>query len=91
MSFTYMRIRVYTYIHSRICHAENSQRLKVKSSIFAKSPNLDVRQGFEYASALLSYWRTLRSETIFDIGKSSKNDEKCFLFHLKSSFRSQDI
>ena len=24
-------------------------------------------------------------------GKPSKNDEKCFLFHLKSSFRSEDI
>ena len=24
-------------------------------------------------------------------GKPVKNDEKCFLFHLKSSFRSQDI
>ena len=35
--------------------------------------------------------RTLRSETIFGNRKSFKNDEKCFLLHLKSSFRSQDI
>ena len=35
--------------------------------------------------------RTLRSETIFGYWKSFKNDEKCFLFHLKSSFCSQDI
>ena len=29
---------------------------------------------------------------VIEIGRLSlKNDEKCFLFHLKSSFRSQDI
>ena len=38
-----------------------------------------------------SYRCTLSSETIFDYWKPFKNDEKCFLFHLKSSFRSQDI
>ena len=31
------------------------------------------------------------SETIFGNQKLLKNDEKCFLFHFKSSFRSQDI
>ena len=42
-------------------------------------------------------WRTndvlngLRSETIFDNWKPCKNDEKCFVFHPKSSFHSQDI
>ena len=36
-------------------------------------------------------WRALVSETIFANWKPFKNDEKCFLFHLKSSFRSQDI
>ena len=35
--------------------------------------------------------RTLKSETIFGICKPLKNDEKYFLFHLKSSFHSQDI
>ena len=35
--------------------------------------------------------RTIRSETIFGNWKPFKNDEKSFLFHLKSSFRSQDI
>ena len=35
--------------------------------------------------------RTLRSETSFGIWKLFKKDEKCFLFHLESSFRSQDI
>ena len=39
---------------------------------------------------------TLRSETIFSNwkmknGEKKKNDEKYFLFHLKRSFRSQDI
>ena len=39
-----------------------------------------------------SYWRsTLRSDTIFGRWKSFKNNEKCFLFHLKSSFLSQYI
>ena len=33
----------------------------------------------------------LRSETIFGIWKPFKKDEKCFLFHIKSSFGSQDI
>ena len=28
---------------------------------------------------------------LFASMKALKNDEKCFLFHLKSSFRSQDI
>ena len=31
------------------------------------------------------------SETIFEDQKPFKNDEKYLLFHLKSSFRSQDI
>ena len=35
--------------------------------------------------------RNLMSDKIFDSWKLFKNDEKCFLFHLKSSFRSQDI
>ena len=34
---------------------------------------------------------TLNSETIFDIGKLFKNDNKYFLFHLKISFRSKDF
>ena len=37
-------------------------------------------------------WRcTLRSEIIFSSWKLFKNNEKYFLFNLKSSFRSQDI
>ena len=35
--------------------------------------------------------RTLRCETIFGNYNPFKNDEKCFLFRLKSSLRSQDI
>ena len=39
--------------------------------------------------SLLSHkWKFFK--TNFDNGKSYKNEEKCFLFHLKSSFRSQD-
>ena len=54
---------------------------------------------------LLSFWEdrtfhykvpfslrhTLRSETIFCNWMWFKNDKKCFLIHLRSSFRSQDI
>ena len=36
------------------------------------------------------YRCTLRSETTFGNWKPFTNDEKCFLFHLNSSFRSQD-
>ena len=43
----------------------------------------------EYIKGALSL--SLRSEAIFDNRKPFKNDEKYFLFHLKSSFRSQDI
>ena len=39
----------------------------------------------------LSQRRTLRSETIFGNWKPFKNNDKCFLFHLKSSFCSPDI
>ena len=46
MSFTYIPI----------CHAENSQRLKAKSSILGKSSDLDIQQGSEYASALLGFY-----------------------------------
>ena len=31
------------------------------------------------------------SETIFDNWKLIKNDEKCFLFYFKNSFRSQNV
>ena len=48
--------------------------------------NQTWKSGFNFSKR-----RTLRSETIFDNWKPFKNDEKCFLFHLKSSFRSQDI
>ena len=34
---------------------------------------------------------SLRSKVIFDYWKPFKNDEKCSLFYLESSFRSQDI
>ena len=34
---------------------------------------------------------TLTSETIFGNSKPFKSDGKCILFHLKSSFRSQNI
>ena len=40
---------------------------------------------------IITLRRTLRSEKFFGNWKSFKNDEKCFLFHLKSSFCSQDI
>ena len=41
--------------------------------------------------AQLQLKNTLWSETIFGSWKLFKDDEKCFLFHLKSSFCSQNI
>ena len=35
--------------------------------------------------------RALRPDTIFGKSNHFQNDKKCFLFHLKSSFRSQDF
>ena len=35
--------------------------------------------------------RTIRSDTIFCKRKPFKNDEKCFLFYLKTSFCAQEI
>ena len=43
------------------------------------------------ASLDFSWRRTLGSETIFGNWKPFKNDEKYFLFHLESFFRSQDF
>ena len=61
-------------------------------SIFAKKtktntdiPKLTIPNYNQYER------RTLKYEAIFGNLKPFKNDEKCFLFHLKSSFRSQDI
>ena len=39
----------------------------------------------QFKGALSGLRQFLATESLF------KNDEKCFLFHLKSSFRSQDI
>ena len=39
----------------------------------------------------LGFCVTLMSETVFGNWKLFKNDEKCFLFHLKNSISSQDI
>ena len=39
----------------------------------------------------ITYRNTFRSEAIFGNWKPFKNYEKCFLFHIKSSFRYQDI
>ena len=38
-----------------------------------------------------TFWDILRSETIFSNWKPFKDDQKLFLSHLESSFRSQDI
>ena len=43
-----------------------------------------------YTKDYYFYRCILRYETIFGNWEPFKNDEKCFLFHLKSSFGSQD-
>ena len=42
-------------------------------------------------SKSIKYFKGAKSETIFGNWKPFKNYEKRFLFHLKNSFRSQDI
>ena len=44
-----------------------------------------------YINYIYIYRQTVRSKKIFDNWKPFKIDEKCFSFHLESSFRSQDI
>ena len=56
---------------------------KSKSEIWFKHPTKRV--------STRAYRHILRSEKIFDNWKPFKNDEKCFLFHLKSSFCAKDI
>ena len=48
-----------------------------------------LNKNFSYE--LKFFWHLLRSETTFSKWKAFKNVEKRFLFHLKSSFCSQDI
>ena len=71
----------------KIYKNDNSQKYVPEKS--AKKPLLKtgLREN-------LSPWRrTLRCKTGFGNWKPApfKNNEKCFLFHLKSPFRSQDI
>ena len=51
-----------------------------------KIPNLDT-----FTQCTSSFKDPLWSEIIFGTWKLFKNDEKCFLIHLKNSFRCQDI
>ena len=46
---------------------------------------------FYYFNFERSYDVTLRSDATFGNWKPFKNNEKCFLFHVKRSFRSQDF
>ena len=52
-----------------------------KPFFFLKNKILELRSS-EFLKLYSQAW---------DNWKPFKNDEKCFLFHLKSSFRSQDI
>ena len=46
----------------------------------------------KYGSSLFGIKGALSGlRQLFDSWKVFQNDEKCFLFHVKSSFRSQDI
>ena len=57
----------------------------------AVSKPLQKRNFREYKLFSMAERCILRCEIIFGNWKLFKNDEKYFLFHLKSSFRSQDI
>ena len=71
----------------------NKNERKADCKIIKNSPQNRkwTFQSFLAARAVKTDFQTLGSETIFDNWKPFKNDEKCFLFHLKSSFRSQNI
>ena len=49
--------------------------------------SIDVNKNIEF----LKLDSNLPKELVLFASKPFKNDEKCFLFHRKSSFRSQDI
>ena len=81
---------IFTWKHLQACNFVR-KRLQYRCFIvniakFLKTPILK-----NICGRLLLKRRTLMSETNFGNWKPFKNDEKCFLFHLKSSFRSQDI
>ena len=64
------------------------------SAFFCHATSQDhmIKRTCDLISGSPSTWRrTQSSETIFDNWKPFKNYEKCFLFHLKSPFCSQDI
>ena len=54
-----------------------------------RTRNNSVFGHFSRSGDGVHFW--LRSDTIFGRWKPFKNHEKCFLFHFKSSLRSQDI
>ena len=73
----------------QLCKHWNSV-IAMHTQIFQSSKKLQLR--LENSNILVMFLRcTLRSETIFGSWKLFKNDEKGFLFHVNSSFCSQDI
>ena len=73
----------------QLCKHWNSV-IAMHTQIFQSSKKLQLR--FENSNILVMFLRcTLRSETIFGSWKLFKNDEKGFLFHVNSSFCSQDM
>ena len=73
----------------QLCKHWNSV-IAMHTQIFQSSKKLQLR--LENSNILVMFLRcTLRSETIFGSWKLFKNDEKGFLFHVNSSFCSQDM
>ena len=78
---------------------ENEPHDFLQKNVVSTMPNFLLHQmlflisrvNLLYARDYYFYRRTLRSEIIFSNWKSFKNDEKCFLFYLRGTFRSQDI
>ena len=80
--------------------ADSVDLTKTKKSRYLENETffLQIKKIINYTSRatllqkiILQRRRTLRCETIFGNYNPFKNDEKCFLFRLKSSLRSQDI
>ena len=84
--------KVKTKIYLNYLSWERKEPFRWKKAFSIVFEGLSLKQIIKNLEGESSTFRcTLRSETMFGGLKPLKNDEKCFLFHLKSSFRSQDI
>ena len=76
------------------CVFEHFSWVNLKLDILLKSLKGNIGGFWQYPHLEIERWNTFKmnwSRTYFDNWWLCKNDEKCFLFHLKDFIRSQDI